>query len=194
MNKSTKKMLVLALSMLGAAQAHAFEARWDVGVGYDMGGENIGQATYTNGDTNTVRANQGMVMSVGGSFVNDEQKQFETLVNMAFKVGGESDGDGNKLEWKSFPITVVQFYRPGDFRVGLGGTYATNTKYTFRLGGRAADYKFDDGLGLVAQVGYIPPGTKISLDLRYTSIKHKFSNGGGSVDGSVAGLYASFRF
>jgi outer membrane protein W len=192
MNKNTKKILVLALGLIGAAQAHALEAKWDLGFGYDAGGDKLGTAFYTNGDSTNVNANQGAAFTVGAAIANDDAKQFETVASIGFKTGGPRAENG-KVTFTSFPLTVMEYYRPSDVRLGVGLTYDMSPRFTVDAPNGSGTVDFDNALGAVAQIGWAPLAQRYSVDLRYTSMNFKTGNSA-KVDGSSVGIYTSIRF
>ena len=205
MNKSTMKFLAIAVGLLGAAQAQAFDAKWDLGSGYAVGGDRLGSVSV-NGSNINVNTNKGVAFSVGASITNDDAKQFETVASIGFKTGGPRAENGT-VAFTSLPLTLMQHYRPNDMRLGLGVSYNISPEYKQNIDGQNdnGSLSFDDALGLVAQLGWAPVAQKYSIDLRYTSIKYtanaaKFGNVNYNVsnlskfDGSSIGIYSSIRF
>jgi outer membrane protein W len=201
----TLKALVLAMSLAGAAQAQAGDVKWDLGLGYDVGGDRLGTVSVNGSDTN-VNTNKGVAFTIGAAMVNDEAKQFETSATIGYKTGGPK-ADNGTVSFSSIPLTIMQYYRPNDMRLGVGLNYNISPEYKQSIDGRTDNggISFDDTLGLVAQIGWAPPAQKFSIDLRYTSIKYKasaakFGNVNYNVsnvdkfDGSSVGFYTSIRF
>jgi hypothetical protein len=187
-----------------AVQAQALEPRLELGLSYDFGGDKLGTAIFTNGNTRSVRANEGVMFTVGVAIPNDPAKQFETVASVGYKVGGPFAENG-KLTFTTVPLTVMQFYRPSSVRVGLGLTYNIGPKYTQDAPGNAGNINFSDALGYIAQVGWAPVGRSFSVDLRYTAIRYKADSANfngkivntatvSKVNGDSIGIYGSYRF
>jgi hypothetical protein len=205
MKKSMMKAAVVAVGLLGAMQAQAFEAKWDLGFGYDVGGDRLGTVSVNGSDTN-VNTNKGAAFTLGAAFANDDAKQFETAASIGFKTGGPRAKNGT-VTFTSLPLSLMEFYRPNDVRLGLGLSYNMSPEYTQSIDGASdnGSLTFKDAMGLVAQVGWAPINQRYSVDLRYTSIKYQpnvLKVGGASydasrlskLDGSSLGFYTSIRF
>jgi outer membrane protein W len=219
MKNSKYKMLVIAAAALAAMQAQAQQAvpaaassssgvRWELGLSYDLGGNKLATVRVDSnigGSSNqTVRVGQGATFSLGGAFINDQAGKFETVGSLGFKTAGPRAENG-KVTFTTVPVTLMQYYRPGDVRMGLGVTYNISPEYEADLSGGNENIKYDDALGLIAQIGWAPLSQRYSLDLRYTSIKFKpnsanlngvnFStNNAPKFDGSSLGFNATVRF
>jgi hypothetical protein len=204
----TLKALVVAMGLAGAMQAQAFDAKWEVGLGYDGGGDKLASVTVnsnlTGSSTQSVSVGQGVAFTVGAAMSNDDAKQFETVASIGYKTGGPR-ADNGKLTFTSVPLTLMEFYRPNDMRLGLGVTYSLSPEYTEDTPNSKGSISYDGAVGLVAQVGWAPVAQRYSVDLRYTSIKYQPSSanfngvnysgsGAPKSDGSSIGLYGSVRF
>lgn len=147
-----------------------------------------------NGNTVNARANDGLVLNVGGVIANGKYSPFETQFTIGYKFNIASS---DELVWYSVPVEVIEFYRADTLRKGLGLSYHMNSK----LAGRTTD-RFDNALGLVTIVGWIPKIRRsggldlYSVDLRYTAIKYQLSDAPNTskIDGNSLGIYASFRY
>jgi hypothetical protein len=201
----TIKTLVLAIGLVCAAQAQAQQAapsasafpsvRWDLGIYFDGGGEKIATASYTNGDSQSIRMNEGATFSLGAAFPNDAAGQFETVVNAGYKIGGAVGENGGK-NLSSMPLSLTQFFRPNDMRLGVGASYFVDPKYKVDIKGSNQNFtvNFDSPVGFHAQIGWAPKSEKYAIDLRYTSVKFQVKGFSDKVDGSSIGLGANVRF
>jgi hypothetical protein len=200
MNNSIMKLLLVTAGLLGAMQVQAIEAKFELGFGHDRGGEKIyvGQ-TNSLDPTNSAQyanANEGFMLTLGGAFTNDEAKQFETVASIGLKTSDPWAPYGD-VSFKATPLTVMENYRMSDMRMGLGATYSINPKFTYKPSGVITDQfetNFDNALGLVAQIGWVPLGKRFGINLRYTSIKYSASNLNQKFDGSSFGINGSVRF
>jgi hypothetical protein len=208
MKISMVKAVMIAAGLMGAMQVQAAGVKWELGLGYDGGGDELTtvqvNSSLTGNSSQTVRVAQGAAFTVGAAFANDEAKQFETVASLGFKTGGPR-ADNAKATFTSMPLTLMQFYRPSDVRLGLGGTFNLSPEFTQKLTNNNVEVSYDDAFGLVAQVGWAPLAQAYSVDLRYTSIKFqpksaKFNgtnintSNASKSDGSSIGLYGSVRF
>jgi hypothetical protein len=198
------KVVAMAAGLGMAAQVQALDPRLELGLSYDVGGDKLGTALFTNGNTRSVRANEGVMFTVGVAIPNDPAKQFETVASIGYKVGGPFAENG-KLTFNTVPLTLMEFYRPGSVRIGLGLTYHISPKYTQDVPGNSGSVNFSNTLGYIAQVGWAPTGRNFSVDLRYTAIRYKEDSANfngriinvanaSKVNGDSVGVYGSYRF
>ncbi len=187
---------LLGLSMLAltAVPAQAVEFKGVVGLGFDFGGDVLLSGNYTDGSTWEVRANQGLIFNGGVVMVTGA---FETQATLGYKFGGPTANNGS-VNFDVMPLELMEFYRAGDVRMGLGISYHSSPKLKVDIPGSIlnGEYKFNDVMGTVFQIGYAPAGAIYSVDFRYTAVKFRQSNVGNAQDinGNVAGIYASLYF
>jgi hypothetical protein len=194
MNHNKIRLLIVASGLICAIQVQAVETQFELALGHDRGGEGIqvGQANprdYAN-------ANEGFMLTVGGAFANDAAKQFETAISIGYKTSDPWAPYG-EVSFRAIPLTVMEFYRPADVRLGLGVTYSINPVFTYKPSGPSEDrfiFKLDNAVGVVAQIGWAPISGSRSIDLRYTSIKYGAGNLNQKFDGSGFGVHFSTRF
>jgi hypothetical protein len=188
LNKGMSGLLLL----LGAACANAAELKGVVGIGMDFGGDVLLSGSYTDGSTWEARANQGLLLNAGIVVVTGE---FETQATVGYKFGGPSAKNGS-VTFDVIPVELMEFYRTGNIRAGLGISYHNSPKLVVDVPGYVGNgtYNFDNALGYVAQVGWAPSASPFSVDLRYTAVNFKPQGGGTDVKASVVGLYASLYF
>lgn len=186
------KGLFGVLLLLSAAAASAAELKGVVGIGLDFGGDVLLSGSYTDGSTWEARANQGFLLNGGVVVVTGD---FETQATVGYKFGGPSAKNGS-VTFDVIPVELMEFYRAGNLRAGLGVSYHNSPKLVVAVPGYAGNgtYKFDNALGYVAQVGWAPSASPFSIDLRYTAVNFKPQGGGTDVKASVVGLYASLYF
>lgn len=186
---------MLSITALNAATAQAVELKGVVGLGFDFGGDTLLSGSYTDGSTWEVKANQGLIFNGGMVIVTGN---FETQATVGYKFGGPTAKNGS-ITFDVVPVELIEFYRTGNVRMGLGLSYHSSPKLKVDVSGSAlnGDYKFKDAMGYVAQIGWAPAKASYSVDLRYTTVKFVpgYANPAKSeYSGSVAGLYASFFF
>jgi len=178
-----------------AASGSKQAVEWIIGIGYEMGGDTLGNLNFADGSSVPVKANEGLLLFAGVIFPTGSYPNFSTQVSLGYKYGGARGGGGGAI-WTAIPLDVIEFYRMNDLRMGLGISYHLNPQLSVSVPGTSYVDKYDNALGLVAQIGWSPVREPYGIDLRYTSIKFQGNNvvGPASASGSVAGLYASYRF
>lgn len=187
-------MLGAAMLCLSAVSAQAAEFKGVLGLGFDLGGDTLLSGTYTDGSTWEVKANQGIVFNGGVVMVTGS---FETQATVGYKFGGPTAKNGS-VTFDVVPLELMEFYRTGNMRMGVGVTYHSSPKLVVDISGSALNgtYKFDNSLGTVFQIGWAPEKSPFSIDLRYTAIKYKQSNIANPADisGNAVGLYMGYYF
>lgn len=163
---------------------------WFVGLGIDVGGDELGKVTYADGTTASVNANKGYVINVGAAIRNPRYQNFYTQLSLGYKLGGQWGSNGS-VTWKSIPLEAIEFYQVGSMRMGLGLGYQLNPKLEVSIPSSNYTDTYNNAVGLIAQVGWAPVKGHYSADLRYTLVK--FQSSDTSVNGNVAGLYVSYR-
>lgn len=171
------------------------ETEWVVGLGIDLGGEVLGTVVYTDGTSAPVKANNGVFVNVGAILANGKNSPFSTQMTVGYKYGGPK-GLGGDVTWSAIPLEVIEYYRASSLRMGLGLAYHLRPQLSVNLPASSSTDKYNNAIGFIAQIGWAPAKEHYSVDLRYTSIKFQSSDvpDAPTVDGSVAGLYTSYRF
>lgn len=183
---------ILAVSAPGALTVQAAEFKGVVGIGLDFGGDTLATAVYSDGTTSEVKANNGFVLNGGAVMINDS---YETQATVGYKFGGPTAQNGS-ITWDTVPIELIQFLRAGNVRLGLGFIYQINPKLTVDIPGSSYTINYDNALGTLAQIGWLPANMPFSIDLRYSAITYRQRNVSNAQEtsGSVLGIYSSFFF
>ena len=171
------------------------EPGWMIGVGFDVGGDELGKVYFANGSAKPVNANQGYVLNVGTLIQNGKSRTFSTQLSVGYKLGGQW-GDNGSVTWRSIPIEVIEFYQAENIRMGLGLGYHLNPRLEVSIPSSSYTDQYNNALGMIAQLGWSPAKGYYSIDLRYTVVKFQPSSAGNNtiVKGNAAGLYTSYKF
>jgi len=183
----TKVLMLLALGAALPLASRAAEVRPVVVAGIDTGGDKIVEAPLTNGDTATIRANEGLYVGGGVSVINDD-KNLEFVGTLNYKYRGISAYNGT-ITWTQVPIDALGFYRWEKFRLGAGATYHMSPRI-HGTGVVAGNISVDNALGGVVQGDFLLG--KVNIGLRFTHITYKNSNGSAKGDG--VGLTFGYTF
>lgn len=165
--------LALASSMLVAASAEAQDFSPMFKIGFDTGGDELYTAVFTDGSTDTIKANGGFFIGGGISIINDA-KNIETELSLSYKSSSISAANGD-VTWKRFPVDALVFYRVPNFRVGGGLTYHLSPKLSASGAAGNGEVTTDNAVGLLLQADY-GFDDKVFLGLRYTAIEYKPAN------------------
>jgi hypothetical protein len=174
MKKRIAAAIVLA-SAFFSAPSFAFDVsdfNAYASLGYEFGGERYTKVTYVDsGITDNAYANEGWLVSLGASIANNAAQTFETQLAIGIKFGGPS-GDKSGVYWNSIPIEVIEYYRSGNWRTGLGLTYQVNSHVVAQSVNEAAEtFHLNNALGYLASTTYSPVGQNYAMELRYTYLK-----------------------
>lgn len=187
---SAKRLVLLAACSL-AGMAQAADVRPIVKAGIDTGGDTMVTANFIGGGSETVKANEGVFVGGGMSWVNDT-KDIEVEVAITYKVA-VINADNGDIDWTRLPIDALVFYRTTNFRFGGGLTYHINPKLEGSGVSNNINVNFDDALGVILQADWRIT-QKINLGLRYTAVEYKADGFSGSAKTDGVGLAFSMRF
>jgi outer membrane biosynthesis protein TonB len=192
---SKPAQVVVAKPAQASVKKEVQAIEWIIGLGMDFGGEELGKLYYTDGSSASVKANNGIAINAGAIIANGKNSPFSTQITLGYKFGGPR-GDGGDVTWSAIPLEVIEYYRTNNIRTGLGISYQIRPQLSVNLPASSYTDTYNNAIGFIAQIGWAPVREHYSVDLRYTSIKFQLSGvqDAPMVDGSVAGLYASYRF
>ena len=162
-----KLLAFIAAAFIGTA--HAADIRPLVKLGYDLGGRTIVVAEFTNGDTETIGANEGFYLGGGVAYV-PQGSNIEIDLSLAYKFATIEARNGD-IEWTSWPLEALAFYRWPRFRAGGGLTYHMAPTLDGDGAAESLEVRFKNALGLVLQADWrITEG--MSLGARYTILRY----------------------
>lgn len=167
----SRSMLVLALgaALAGPFAAEAAEVRPLFKAGFDFGGDTMVTAVFTDGSTQTIKANEGLYLGGGAAIVN-EARDWEFHLTLAYKFT-MIDASNGDVEWTRFPLEALAFYRFQKVRLGGGLAYHISPRLegTGVIGG--LDVKFKNAAGLVVQADWLITDA-LAAGLRYTVLEY----------------------
>lgn len=119
----------------------------------DYGGDELLTVPYENGDTETIRAGDGLQLAFGVAL--DHSARWQSEATVGYRLGG-AVGENGALEFDSIPYELLTFYRSptGKWRAGGGLVYVTNLDLTGTgvVDGFQADFK--DSLGFILEADW----------------------------------------
>lgn len=184
---------VAALLLAAPASPQAAEVRPMLKTAADFGGDTLINVTFTDGSTQSIRANELLSLGGGVSIVNDAG-DIETELTLSYKFGMVSASNGD-VTFSRWPLDALVFYRLPELRLGGGLTYHLGPELSGSGFAGGLNLDFDDALGLLLQADYrVTP--KINLGIRYTSLDYKLRVNGASatVRSNGVGVVFSARF
>jgi hypothetical protein len=188
-----KSLPALALSLAAAvpivSQAQEFKPM--LKAGFDFGGDTLVSVTFTNGETDSLKAHEGFY--IGGGLSILATSEIEAELSLSYKFDSISASNG-EVEFSRLPLDALVFYRfpSPSIRVGGGLTYHLNPKLSGSGVAGGLNASFDDALGFVLQADYVFPKLFL-VGVRYTQLEYEASNGA-KAKSNGAGLTFSVRF
>ena len=150
----------------------------------DFGGDDVATLAFTNGDTQNVKAGQGLGLGLGGWFRPVESVPFELQGILGYKVVWTA-ADNADIKMTRTTLQLNGIYRfANDWYAGGG--------YTMHMGpkldgdGFFEDFEFDDANGFTFEVGWKWVG------LHYTSMEYS-APGYEDADASNIGIRFTYR-
>jgi hypothetical protein len=185
-----KRTIVAGLLAASACGVHAAEFRPLVKAGVDFRGETLVTAVFADGETETMKANEGFYFG-GGLAVIEEARRFELHATVAYKFGVINASNG-EIEWTRFPLEVLAFYRFQKVRVGGGLTYHLSPRLEGDGVVGGLDVRFKDALGALLQVDWLFT-QNLAVGARYTVLKYE-AEGAFRGDAHSKGLGVTFSY
>ncbi|MFM2600176.1 outer membrane beta-barrel protein [Vibrio fortis] len=193
--KHTLRVSSGLILMALASQANATTFDFVIGAGYDFGGETMSTWQYSNGDSDKVESNDGLLFYGGVDVPVTEAWRARATVGYKGTSTSASNGD---VTFDRIPLELLALYNINNHNFGAGVTYHTSVEYTCDVT-NICDFTipFEDSLGFIAQYEYqIPVGkdNRIALGARYTHIDYTVKENNQTIDSGGFGLNISFLF
>lgn len=189
MKKLAQALLLAGLSVAAVSAAQAadtgkrggFLAQMDL----DFGGDDIATLSFTDGDTQDVKAGQGVGIGIGGWFRPVASVPFELQGLLGYKVVFTA-AENADIKMTRSTLQFNGVYRfANEWYVGAG--YVQHMSPELDGDGFFEDVEFDDANGFNAEVGWR------WVSLHYTKIEYS-SFGYEDVDASNVGIRFTYRF
>jgi hypothetical protein len=186
------RVLAFFAASLCVGLTHAADIRPLLKAGVDLGGDAMVTAVFANGETETIRANEGFYMG-GGAAIIDAARNMEYHLSLAYKVAAVDASNGD-IDWTRFPLEALAFYRFARGRAGAGLVYHISPKLEGSGVVGGLDVKFKNALGAVLQADWRIT-EKIAAGLRYTILEYDAKGAfAGSAKSNGVGLSFSMNF
>ncbi len=181
--------LLLAMSMAAIADSSVF-----MDLSHDFGGTQLGEVWFADGQTDEVRANQGLNLAIGIVFPIDSGLELQSSIGLQWSE--QAAGNGS-MGWHSFPWRTQLVASLGALSLGGGVVWFSSPMLTTEgvlapLGER----RFDNALGYQAELAWrLFPSAEnggMRVGARYTTVD--FVAAGETVRGDSAGVFVRFGF
>ena len=151
----------------------------------DFGGDDIATLSFEDGDTQDVKAGQGLGLGIGGWFRPVESVPFELQGILGYKVVFTA-AENADIKMTRTTLQLNGVYRfPNHWYVGAG--YVQHMSPELDGDGFFEDVEFDDASGFNAEIGWR------WVALHYTKIEYS-ADGFEDADGSNVGIRLTYRF
>lgn len=196
-----KKILIataIGLACMGAHAQDTAKMRWFITGGYSVGGDTLASGTYTSGQTFSIKAGEGFLLSGGLSFPVANRVDLQASVGFHSTSTNATNG---KIEFTRMPLELLALYDlQNRWRIGGGIRSATNPKLsTSGVAGVLGSYEFTPSLGTVIEAQYFfdnprSSKTQLGVNIRFVSesFEEKVSKTKVNGNGFGAGLFAYF--
>jgi hypothetical protein len=171
------------------------------GMGFDRGSEELAKVELSDGSTQTLRANEGFYFEAGLAFLRvpvSPASTLETAATIGWK-GWNVGADNGSINYRAFPLEVVERITYEQVRLGLGLSFLLSPKLS--TDGVLSEYEFKElknSLGVVLQADWIgkrvPGGFGFFLGGRFVWQKLEPTDGSGSVNANAIGIRLGFEY
>ena len=182
--------LLLAGTLAAAADGER-PFKFVLGAGITGGGSTLATVTYTNGNTQDIKAG-GLVMLYGGV-----ETRIGELVRLQATFGyhiDDTNASNGRVRFSRYPLDVLAYYPLSDkVRLGAGAQFVNNPKLKGSGVASGVNQEYDSTVGFVVEGEYLFT-PMFGLKLRGVSERYKESNTGVSVNGNHIGLLFNVYF
>ncbi|RAH34587.1 hypothetical protein DOT35_08585 [Vibrio vulnificus] len=186
---------VFLLGLLASSYASANVLTGVVGIGYGFGGDKMGEGVFVNGDSDDIKANEGISIFGGADLALPQDFLLRGTLGYKFDTIDASNGD---ISFSRVPVEFTVFKSLSNHKLGAGFTYHTAVSYECNVSGICSgEVEFDDAAGLVVQYEYaFAPGAlgQIAVGAKYTNIEYEVSSTGETFDGSGFDIHLTVLF
>jgi len=182
-------MRKIYLVVLLLCSGNAYSTNVFVQGGLHVGGDELIEAEFDNGDDEDIKAGELISLSVGVGTDLDENTEARLMVGVKFDSINADNGD---IDFFRYPVTALVMYKTSEkISIGGGVTYHLNPGLSGDGVASVVDVDFDDALGFVLGAEYqLSNGGYAGI--QFTSIDYEVS--GIDVSGNSIGLILGFRF
>lgn len=139
--------------------------------GATFGGDEIFSATYTSGETVSVKGGDLFQFGLGGLY-QFEDVPVALMLSANYHVDGATASNGN-MSFRRYPIeTLVYYTGVENVRIGGGVRIVKSPESSMTINGATEKFVFDNATGYVAELGY-KLGEYIWINFRYVSEKYQ---------------------
>jgi hypothetical protein len=183
--------VLVSLACMGAQAQESPKFRWFGSLGASFGGDTLVSGAYTSGQTFSIKAGDGVLLSGGLSFPVADKLDLQASVGYQSTSTNATNG---KIDFTRMPIELLAFYNmDSKWRLGGGLRSATGARLsTSGVAGTLGSYDFTPSVGVVAEGQYFfnTFSSKVAygLNVRYVNESFEEKVSKTKVNGSSLGV------
>lgn len=178
-------LLFLSINAFSQKTENPLVAKFLIEGGAEYGGDEILKVFFEDGKDQSMKAGQGLYLSVGGQLEFSKVKNFMLRASIAIKYNTTAATNAN-IGLTRIPINLIPYWKiKNDFRLGIGIT--SHQAIKLKGDGFVPDTTFSSSIGPRIELGYK------WVALTYTSINYK-TNSTDELSGSSIGVSISYLF
>lgn len=157
-------LLLIATNGLAQEENSKAKLRFLVGGAIEFGGDEVAEVYFTNGDTQSVNAGQGISIAVGGELQLPKAEQLLLRATVGYKYV-TTQADNAHIRLTRVPLNFTANWLIAE-KVRIGAGLSVHTAINFKADGIGQDFSFDNALGPVFEVAYR------GIGISYTIMKY----------------------
>ena len=122
-------------------------------LGRDFGTTNLVTVDYASGGSDTLKANEGLILAVGATFLKLQGGRFESQATVGYKRASISASNGS-ITTSAIPLELLEAWYAGPLRLAAGLSLQLGAKVEGSGVASSLDASFKPSLGLVLQAAW----------------------------------------
>jgi|GEM_PF-979543 len=189
------KILLLSALILFPLSAFSIELSPYIGAGYETGGDDLIFVSFTNGDSEELKAGQGLSFTVGADFPLPHELMIRATFGHRFDSIDAENGDA---EFSINAINLIAYkFLSTHHGLGLGIAEHSSVEASCNFDEICSgSIKYDNATGLIVEYLYDAKRTdqtSYTIGVRYTQIDYSFS-GFPDTNGNSIGINIGAKF
>ncbi|MDO6705397.1 outer membrane beta-barrel protein [Photobacterium sp. 1_MG-2023] len=188
----------MGLSALSFSAQSFAEVDFIIGAGYDIGGDTMTTAYYTDGSSTKVKSAEGLSLFGGIDYFLQDSLKLRGTIGYKFSSASASNGE---MTFSRIPVDLLLLRGYQRHQIGAGATYHTGVEFECDVsgyyGGCDGTVDFKDSFGFLVHYEYRVPlenNNAFVIGARYTHIDYEVKDFDVEFDGSGFGVNLGFTF
>lgn len=142
--------------------------RFLIGAAFEFGGDEVAEIYFTNGETQSVKAGQGVSIALGGEYQFPKVEKLLLRGTIGYKYV-TTQADNAHIRLTRIPLHLTANWMATE-KIRLGAGVVTHRNINFKADGIGENATFDGATGAIFEVAYSGVG------LSYTAMTYKDQN------------------